>query len=281
MPHPRTDPSRPAAPDVISVSRAAALGGVELVRARFVRRATPLHSHAEVEVGVVTSGRRRVRCGHRTYHARAGSIVVFRPWEFHAGAPVDRQGSGFRSFLLGEQSLADAAGWRGPGWFPAPVLHDPRLARALVDAHRRALAEIPARAEGPLLTALTDLARRHRVAGVGPPERDPEPVRRARAYLEAHYATRVRLATLAEVAGVSVFHLIRIFRAATGLPPYAFLAQVRVSRAAALLRAGHPVSRVAFLTGFADQSHLTRFFTRLVGVPPGRYQRGARAPAGP
>jgi AraC-like DNA-binding protein len=51
---------------------------------------------------------------------------------------------------------------------------------------------------------------------------------------------------------------------------------VRVHRAAELLRGGMSASMVASATGFADQSHLTRLFKRLVGVPPGAYQRACR-----
>jgi AraC-like DNA-binding protein len=45
-----------------------------------------------------------------------------------------------------------------------------------------------------------------------------------------------------------------------------------VERARELLAAGEPPSAVAWATGFADQSHLTRHFRRAIGVPPGRYQ---------
>ncbi|HEX5830777.1 MAG TPA: helix-turn-helix domain-containing protein, partial [Gemmatimonadaceae bacterium] len=60
-----------------------------------------------------------------------------------------------------------------------------------------------------------------------------------------------------------------------GVPPYAYLALVRVRRARALIARGHPLSSVTYVTGFSDQSHLTRQFKRVVGVPPGRYARAA------
>ena len=111
-------------------------------------------------------------------------------------------------------------------------------------------------------------------------------VARVRDYLGEHYANRVRLEDLSRIAGLSVFHLIRVFRAETGLSPYAYLGQLRVHQAAALLRDGMAVSMVASVTGFADQSHLTRLFKRLFGVPPGEYRRAClvgcdHVPAGP
>ena len=58
--------------------------------------------------------------------------------------------------------------------------------------------------------------------------------------------------------------------------PHAFLEQPRVRRAQSLLRTGLLPADVAAEVGFADQSHLTRHFKRIVGVTPGRYRAGAR-----
>lgn len=267
----------PAA-DRVAVDRVRALGGLDLVEAQFLARSTHLHSHEEVEIGVIVSGERLVSCQGRRVRVGAPSILVFRPGEFHAGGPAGSAGSTYRSFLVRAETLEAACGWTGPGWLAAPVVDNPELARELVAVHRAIGADPNGPAAERLRTALTDLGRRYRRAEVIATEQS-EAVRRVRAYLETRYATKVRLATLAELAGLSVFHLIRSFRAAIGLPPYAYLEQVRVNRAIQLLRDGYPVSRVAFLTGFADQSHLTRFFKRLTGVPPGQYQRSARGAA--
>ncbi|MDX2057257.1 MAG: AraC family transcriptional regulator [Gemmatimonadales bacterium] len=266
--------STPPRPNAIVVDRIAAFGGVDLVRARFRTSRTPLHSHPEVEIGVVGNGQRRVICGGQNHVAPAGTIVVFRSGEFHAGAPLDRIGSTYRSFLIPMETLELDAGWAGPGWFESPIVTDPTIARQLVEAHR-ALTEGRSAGVDQLRRALADLGSRHRRAVGREGDLLPVAIQRVRHHLETNYASRIRLSTLADLSGLSVYHLIRVFRAATGLPPYAYLEQVRVHRAADLLREGHPISRVAFLTGFADQSHLTRFFKRLVGVPPGRYQRAA------
>ncbi len=102
-----------------------------------------------------------------------------------------------------------------------------------------------------------------------------ETVRRVREYLEYHYAENVPLSALARQVGVKTSYLIRLFRAHVGLPPHAYQARVRVNRARTLLRQGVRPADVATETGFADQSHLTRQFRRVVGVTPGRYQGGS------
>jgi AraC-like DNA-binding protein len=79
------------------------------------------------------------------------------------------------------------------------------------------------------------------------------------------------------MTGLSQFAVLRAFRAETGLPPHAYLNQIRVRRARTLLDQGIAPADVALTTGFADQAHLTRHFKRVVGVPPGAYQRGRLA----
>lgn len=104
-----------------------------------------------------------------------------------------------------------------------------------------------------------------------------EAVRAARVYIEAHCTRIVTLAELARITGFSQFHLCRIFRETTGVPPYAYLIRARLRRARQMIAAGEPLSTVAYATGFSDQSHLTRHFKRAFGMTPGQYARAALA----
>jgi len=97
-----------------------------------------------------------------------------------------------------------------------------------------------------------------------------------RAYLEAHYAEPIRIGELSRVAGLSLFHLIRAFKAAVGLPPGAYLRQIRIARAQGMLRSGCPIAEVARATAFSDQSHFTRRFKESLGFSPGAYLRAVR-----
>jgi AraC-like DNA-binding protein len=83
----------------------------------------------------------------------------------------------------------------------------------------------------------------------------------------------VRLDDLAAASGMGRFQLLRAFRAAVGLPPHAYQLSLRVTRAMALIRSGLPLADVAAEAGFADQSHFTRRFAAVVGIPPARFRR--------
>ncbi|HSB53017.1 MAG TPA: AraC family transcriptional regulator, partial [Gemmatimonadales bacterium] len=241
------DSAEPSASTFISFGRHAVLGGVDLIRARFVNHASQGHAHSDYEIGMIGMGQRLVRCRGREYHASAGSIVVFAPGEVHSGAPLDQQGSTYQSFLVSAGTLGAAP------WFSEPVIQDPALAERLAAVHR----ELEERgwsteSEEELRSALAQLVERHGIPGdmvtVG---QEPLAVREVRLHLEANYASLIRLEPLARQVGLSVFQLIRLFRAETGLPPYAYLEQIRIDRAVGMLRAGVPISEVADRTGFS------------------------------
>jgi AraC-like DNA-binding protein len=95
--------------------------------------------------------------------------------------------------------------------------------------------------------------------------------RRVRAFIDEHYALRLPLEELAGLVELSPCHLLRLFRATTGLTPAGYQLHRRVERARLLLASGLAIAGVATMTGFADQSHMTRVFRRIVGVTPGRF----------
>ena len=84
----------------------------------------------------------------------------------------------------------------------------------------------------------------------------------------------ITLHEIAKACGLSVSHFSRAFRKSTGVAPHAWLLQIRVDMAKAMLRKrGDSLSAIASACGFADQSHFTRIFTRRVGLNPGTWRR--------
>ena len=256
----------------------------DLLRATYRSQAFAPHMHETYAIGVIESGANLLRYRGVTHTVRMGGVVVVEPGEVHTGRPANESGWTYRmlylptamiSRLVVESSMRPEA----PA-FAEPVYYDSDLASRLVAAHRALELEAdPLRSEVMLAESLAHLMRRHGGAVHREPRSAPDAVRRVREYLEAHYARPVTLAELSDIARLSRYHLIRIFRRSVGLPPYMYLEQVRIERAKQLLRAGASISHVAYDTGFSDQSHLTRLFKRLVGVPPGHYARGQRGTA--
>ncbi|MBS4727458.1 helix-turn-helix transcriptional regulator [Mycobacterium sp. SM1] len=92
-------------------------------------------------------------------------------------------------------------------------------------------------------------------------------------YIQEHLSEAITLDDLAASVALSRYHFARRFRQSTGTSPHDFVLRQRVERAKILLaRTGDPLAHIATRCGFADQSHLTRVFSKYVSVTPGRYR---------
>jgi AraC family transcriptional regulator len=98
---------------------------------------------------------------------------------------------------------------------------------------------------------------------------DKQVLGRIRDYVFAHTNERIEAAALAKIAGRSQFHFTRVFARSVGMTPYRYVVHLRLQRALELLRDGrHGLAEIAASTGFADQSHLSRWVRRVHGVSP-------------
>jgi AraC family transcriptional regulator len=90
---------------------------------------------------------------------------------------------------------------------------------------------------------------------------------RLRDYVIAHLDEPIEVASLAKIAGRSPFHFSRMFRRSVGVSPHRYVVHLRLQRAIALLRGGRSgLAEIAARTGFADQSHLSRWVRRVHGA---------------
>jgi AraC-like DNA-binding protein len=103
-------------------------------------------------------------------------------------------------------------------------------------------------------------------------------LRRVVDLLDNDVANDLGLSDLAVQCGMSRSAFVRAFRLTTGLPPHRWLLLSRARRAKDFLeRTAMPISDIALECGFADQSHLTRVFSKTFHISPGAYRRQRRA----
>lgn len=259
------------------------LGGIELVEATHPSPRFGRHAHPTYAIGVVTWGVNRFRYRGEWHAAPAGSLCTVTPDEPHEVEPAGGVGFAYRCLYPSADVLRAAAeeatGRRVRRTLAlTPVIADAATA-SLVSAvfDGEDAGELRLARETRLLALLARIATRHareRMAEAVP-SLPARAISRARDYLAANVAENVTLATLSEVSGLDRFSLVRGFSRAYGLPPHAWLTQQRVLAAKALLRTGSTPADAAAALGFADQSHLTRQFRRVLGFTPGRYRRAA------
>lgn len=268
-------------------------GHLDLLTAHFVRHRFAPHTHEEFAVGVCSGGVEQIRYRGATHIAGPGTVVVLEPGEPHTGGPAACSGFAYRALypsavMLSGLAVEEAVPPRqrsgtGLPHFREAVITDDQLAGLLRACHVAMTQGCDLlEAESRLVWALGALVCRHTaaMAHIAPPAAGAQASGRLAHAVMARLGDQVAdppsLSDLAADLGLSRFHLLRAFRDAVGMPPYAWLAQHRVGRARALLDAGCPVSSAAALTGFADQAHLTRWFRRVVGVTPAAYRKSVQ-----
>jgi AraC-like DNA-binding protein len=239
----------------------------------------PKHSHGEYQFCLSLNFPGVYGYRGASHAVPVGSLSVVHPGEVHSARDPEERlvPSSFRMMYAEPALLAEAAtevAGRGVAqpFFRDPIIPDRDLAWDFLRLHVALEGAPRLEQDARLLSVLTRLVQRH--AGVRPsppPGRERRAVGLAREYLEANLGRSVSLEELASLANLSPYHLTRVFRDEVGMPPHAYQTQARLGRARSLLLRGWPPARVAQETGFADQSHLTRRFKRLVGVTPGRY----------
>jgi AraC-like DNA-binding protein len=176
---------------------------------------------------------------------------------------------------------AEEAGIRGVGLpsLPEDPVTDADLLGLLRRVHQRSLAGdalLLEKQEG-LLSFLVRLFRRYgKKREIPRSARGSLKIVRVAEYLRSCCEETPSTEDLAALADLSPYHMIRSFSQTFGMPPHAYLLQVRVGRARTMLEEGASPAEAAQATGFADQSHLHRYFRRILGISPGAYRRAFR-----
>ncbi|WKX72946.1 AraC family transcriptional regulator [Streptomyces sp. XD-27] len=256
------------------------LPGVDLLRARYIRKAFVPHTHDTFVIAAITHGIEEFRHAGDMERVGSGGVALLNPDVPHTGHAGVPEGWRYQVLYPAPELVADIAAEtsaiRGTAGFREVVIEADRRSHRLVTEVHRAAEEGNALAADSLLRIAVARVLRLYGAPLAPrtvPGAGARNAVRARALLEERMADPPSLSTLAAELGTSPFSLLRAFRDTYGMPPHTWLTDARVRRARRLLDAGTPPAQAAVAVGFTDQPHLNRHFSRIVGVPPGAYRR--------
>jgi len=256
--------------------------GIETLRAHFQGHAYDPHWHDSYLVGVTEQGVQQFNCRRARHQSTPGKVFLLEPGDIHDGDAPTEDGFTYRMLYLDPQwlerelaALFDNAPLNSQLSFANTLTADPRLAQATSQAfqtlHGGELKIVRQTALDALLERLT--SHLHWRTRYSEDPRLPLVAQKAREYLHANAHLDIGLDQLAMVTGVDRFRLTRAFKAAYGLAPHAYLVQLRLSKARRLLASGAQPAAVAMELGFADQSHMGRWFVRAYGLTPAMYRK--------
>jgi AraC family transcriptional regulator, L-rhamnose operon transcriptional activator RhaR len=259
---------------------------------------SPVHTHSFVEIGFAVHGTAVHSCLAGRHDMQAGDVVLLRPGVWHGYEncrEFEVYNCCFSSELLRrelswtrEDPLLGYLLWAGPYSARGRGVLMTSLDRsafqdslthldALAALRHRPFAEHRADVIGRLSLVFSQLghavARADRMVPREPGSAHPA-VGRAVRMLEADLARRWTLTGLAAELHLTAGHLVRLFNAATGLPPMAYLAQVRAERAALLLlHSDEPITGIGRAVGWPDQNYFARRFKAHYGLSATTYRK--------
>jgi len=230
----------------------------------------PRHQHPDATVAVILHGGFLGRYGEVDRECGPMTVLVEPAGALHSNLFGDAATTILTLSLAPPSSPALASVARSARFtrdaFAAALAHQ-------ADTELRRPDELtPLAVEALGLELITRLARTPVDGGV------PAWLGRARDLLHERFADALRLADVASAVGVEPDRLARAFRRVYHEPVATYVRRLRVNAAADLLVAGPDpsIAAIAAEVGFADQSHLTRSFLRMLGTTPARYREAHR-----
>jgi AraC-like DNA-binding protein len=235
----------------------------EVFHARFTTHAYPSHTHDAWTLLIVDDGAVRYDLDRHEHGALREQVTLLPPGVPHDG----RSTRPFRKRVL--YLAADTLTGVGAA-VDHPSLADPLLRHRIHQLHQALSTEdLEAQSRFALVR---DRLRQHLNDPAPPPPTKATTAHHLRDLLDAHLPHTPTLDEAAEMLGAHPVSLVRAFSREFGIPPHRYVTGRRLELARRHLLAGHPAAEAATLAGFYDQAHLTRHFTKLLGIGPGRYQ---------
>ena len=257
------------------------ISGVELMDAYFVSNKSNPHSHNEYVIGVVESGVQNYNLKSSTAKVISkGQIPIVNPGSLHNCINVDNKGYKCRVFYVEPKVFEKIAIdihqdiTESPLFFESTV-KDAFLEKMLLRLHYSLFSNglDIIQKQNYLYEAFAYLIKNH--STVKPKvktEINSITINRVREYIHANFNSKINLTDLESVAGISAYHLNRMFSKLQGVPPHQYLINLRLNKARELLKQNYSVTDVTYKTGFFDQSHFSRNFKLFLGITPKQYQ---------
>lgn len=238
---------------------------VGLLTAVQTNYAYPRHSHDHYVISLIERGVQSFTLKGTKYINPPSGLILINPDVVHTGEAATKMGFQMRCIYPTIEHM-EMAGLELNGRYAIPYfkevrIDDPLVMHSVFALHHALTTNAdPLECESRFLGTLTLLIEQYAEFPTSEklPGNKPHAVRQVRNYIQAHYANRITLKDLAEHVSLSPYYLLRVFRKEMGMPPHAYLQDVRVQRAKRLIQAGYQLAEVAFAVGFSSQSHLTR-----------------------
>lgn len=230
---------------------------------------TPFHAHEWAYFTFMIDGQLNEKCGLRHEDFRKHALVFHHVGDPHDGVSGN---SGARVMFIeigpSRLQLLEDAGGLPDAWFDKHHGEAAWAAYRIFRRFRENDLQDDLVLEGMLLELLGAA-----IAVKGEGTRKPPWLKQVLEYLHDEPAAVTGVTEIAAAVGVHPVHLTRVFRKFFQITIPEYRHRLRILEACRILEKQHqPIAEIAQDLGYADQSHFTRTFRKLVGKTPRRFQ---------
>lgn len=255
------------------------IGSIELLQASFKKQSFKKHFHEEFCFGVISSGQLDFNYRSKKVTANKGLINLCNPGEIHDGFTTT--GWSYNMFyvkaeLMKELSSNISGKLNDIPFFKEGIIEDDILAKELNNLHLILFDEksFLIEKEEKFISVVSSFIKKHSDSFI-PFENlySSKPIiNKTIEYINDNIEYELSVSSLSEIANLSLYYFIRVFKKETGLTPKEYIINQRIKRAKELILKNITLSHVALQSGFYDQSHMLKYFKSYTGLTPSLYK---------
>jgi AraC-like DNA-binding protein len=239
----------------------------------------PNHFHDYYVIGFIENGSRYLSCKNREYTIESGDLLLFNPGDNHTCKQIDDNALDYRCINIQPEimrkTVYEITGRDYMPYFTAQVVFHSDLVKLLKELHLMIMQEEKDFIKEEIfLFLLKQLMEEFTEQEMPSPRLEQSAEAKVICeFLNTNYMKHITLDDLSNLSGLSKYHLLRSFTKQKGITPYSYLEAIRIDKAKKLLEQGVMPIDAAQQTGFANQSHFSNFFKKLIGLTPSQYRK--------
>ncbi len=243
--------------------------GITALSASFTDFAYKKHCHEEYAFGVTLSGVQQYYLDGSMEVSYPHGVMVFNPEQVHDGMAQDKTGLRYVMLYINPELFLELLGEKEPVRFSSPVIYNCRLEQSIVSLAEAVLGAAGESLCSELLVRFADNFSRMEFNTAH--KKDDALTQKAKEMIYYSLDDVLRLDDICKELSISKFKFIRIFKANTGLSPYQYFLNCKVSLAKRLIEKDRDVYKAVSDCGFVDITHLNRHFKSVFGTTAYEY----------
>ncbi len=237
----------------------------------------PNHFHNHYVIGLIEKGERLLYCKNREYIVGKDSILLFNPGDNHSCIQNNGDTLYYKGLNISKNTMLnlmeEITGKRQLNAFSENVIYSSEIKYYIKKLYKMIMEESKEFEKDEVLHFLiSSLTEQYGKAFEDNIPEYRKEIDLACNFMKQNFDKSISLKQLCQYSNLSKSTLLRAFTKSKGVTPYRYLQTIRINKAKEFLEQGIPLSDVAQLTGFSDQSHFTNFFNMFIGISPAAYR---------